>query len=176
MPTGMIGQFLGSSFPKLRKGQLLTGPYEQIGHFHPQGAPVVFGALLKYGDSKKYYAAMAGNETDAALFAGIAVLTESGSPTSYPGTKTQYELGEAGNVLIHGSIAVELSAAVNTDADDVAEGGKVYMGTDGKVTPVATNGLAAGDLVNYLLLPELVFTGDVEVVDGTTLVGVRKRY
>jgi len=174
--SGMIGQFLGAGFPKLRRGKLLTGPFEQIDHFNPQGAPVVFGSLLKYGDSKKYYAAMAGNETNASLFAGIAVAEEAGSPRNYPGTKTQYELGEPGNVLVVGSIAVELSAAVNTDADNVAEGGKVYLGTDGKATPAADNGLTAGDKVDYLLLPELVFTGDVETLDGVTLVGVRKRY
>ena len=175
MPTGMIGQFLGSSFPKLRLGQLLTGPFEQVDHFYPQGAPVVFGTLLKYGSSKKYYAAMTGAETDATTFAGIAVIEQAASPSSYPGTKTRYELGEAGNVLVVGSIAVELSASTGTDADDAVEGAKVYLGADGKVTPAASDG-AAQDPVSYLLLPNLIFTGDVETSDSVTLVGVRKLY
>lgn len=170
-----VGKFYGSSYPSLRLGVINKGPFEQVGNFHPQ-AQVPFGTLLKYTANKKEYVAMEGNETDAAVFAGIALAEKAASSTTYPGTKTQYEVGEPANVLIVGHTVVELSSADGTDADDATEGAKVYLGSDGKVTTAADNGKTAGDKVDYLLLPNLVFTGDVEVQGTKTLVGVRKLY
>lgn len=166
-----IGQIYGTSFSKLRLGQVITGPFEQIGNFHP-AAPVEFGTLLKFTTNKKHYVAMDGTEKDPALFAGIALAELAGTPHQYPGTKTRYEVGEPGNVLIVGTAVVELTADADVDAEGINEGGKVYLGTDGKVTTkavVETN-------VEVNRLTNLVFTGDVEVQDGITLVGVRKLY
>lgn len=171
-----IGQFLGGSFPKLRLGSIITGPFEQISNFFPESAAVPFGALLKYGSSKKKYDVTDGSETDASVFAGIAAGEIAAASSTYPGTKTQYEIAEPGNVLIQGAIAVGLSSATGTDVDDAVEGAKVYLADDGLVTTAADNGLASPDDVAYLLLPNLIFTGDTETVDGVTLVGVRKLY
>lgn len=165
-----IGQFLGSSFPKLRLGSVITGPFEQMSNFFPESAPVPFGALLKYGSSKKNYLQMDGSETDASVFAGIAVSEIASASSTYPGTKTQYEVAEPGAVLIQGSIAVLFTESASGDVANVAEGGKVYLDAeDGQVSDTANT--AAN-----LLIPNLVFTGDVETVDGVTIVGVRKLY
>lgn len=175
MSTGMIGQFLGSSFPKLRVGQILTGPFEQTANFHPDAVVVPFGSLLKFGSSKKYYAVMAGTETDATLFAGIAVAEIAGSPTSYPGTKTQYEIGEAGSVLVMGSIAVPFATTSNADVANATEGAAVYLDrATGLVTDADED--TAGTPVAHIAIPNLVFTGDSDTVDGVLLVGVKKLY
>lgn len=168
-----IGQFYGSALPKMHKGKRLTGAFEQIDSFFPVGNPVEFGALVKFTSNKKYYETMVGDETDANLFAGIATAELVVAGTTYPGTKTRYEVGEPANVLIQGCIAVELDA--DADAGNIIEGGKVYMSAAGKVTPEADDG-ATPTANNHLLLPNLVFTGDVETIDGETLVGVRKLY
>lgn len=171
-----MGKIYGSNIPKLRLGHLITGPFEQIGNFHP-AAPVEFGTLLKFTANKLHYVAMKGDETDANLFAGIALVEKAGTPNAYPGTKTRYEAGEPGNVLKVGNVAVIFSTEDGADADDIIEGGAVYLDNTGKVTQAADNGKTGGDKVEYLLLPNLVFTGDVFVnEDSVTLVGVRKLY
>lgn len=162
-----IGQFYGTSFPKLRLGHLITGPFEQIGNFHPE-APTEFGTLLKYTTNKLHYVGLVGTETDLAdKFAGIALVEKAGSPHRYPGTKERYEIGEPGNVLKVGSVAVLLSADDAAAVGDVTEGGLVYLGTDGRVSAIAGTDN---------LIPGLIFTGDVEAHGEQTLVGVRKLY
>lgn len=165
-----IGQFLGTSFQTLRQGSIITGPFEQISNFFPETAPVLFGALLKYGSSKKKYVTMVGDETDASVFAGIAVNEIAASSSTYPGVKVQYEIAEPGNVLITGSIVVPFSTAAEADVANATEGAKVYLD--------AVTGLVS-DTINVaanLLIPNLVFTGDSETVNEVLLVGVRKLY
>ncbi len=162
-----IGQFIGSSFPKLRLGSIITGPFEQISNFFPESAPVLFGALLKYGSSKKNYETFTGSDT-AADFAGIAVNEIAASSNTYPGVKTQYEIAEPGNVLVVGSIAIKFSVTPAADAANAVEGSKVYVdAATGDVTDVATANI---------LIPNLVFTGDSETVNEVLIVGVRKLY
>lgn len=163
-----IGQFLGSSFPKLRLGSVITGPFEQLSNFFPETAAVPFGSLLKYGSSKKNYVVMEGDETDATVFAGIAVSEIAAASSTYPGTKTQYEVAEPGTVLIQGAIAVKFTT---TDSITLpTEGDKVYL--DAVTAMVTTTDNTGANL----LIPNLIFTGDVETVGDDTLVGVRKLY
>ena len=54
----------------------------------------------------------------------------------------------------------------------IREGGNVFLGTDGRVSTKAIE--EEGIAVN--LLPNLVFTGDIEGNGDDTLVGVRKLY
>lgn len=158
-----IGQFYGSALPKMHKGKRIAGVFEQVGSFFPATAPIEFGTLVKYTANKKFHEAMEGDETNANLFAGIALAEMVVAGSTYPGTKTRYEVGEAANLLIVGQVAVELSST--GDVEDIIEGGKVFLGTDGKVSTAGTT-----------VLPNLVFTGDVEADGAVTLVGVRKLY
>lgn len=166
-----IGKFYGASYPKLRLGNVITGPFEQIGNFHPV-AETEFGTLLKYTANKLHYVPMVGDERDASLFAGIALVEKAGTPHEYPGTKGRYEIGEPGNVLKVGNAAVLFTTEEGADADVIREGGKVFLGTDGRVSTKAIE--EEGIAVN--LLPNLVFTGDIEGNGDDTLVGVRKLY
>jgi hypothetical protein len=170
-----IGQFLGASFPKLRQGAIITGPFEQVSNFFPKTAVVPFGSLLMYTGTLKNYDVLGGaalasaiTAEDASLFAGVAVSEIAATPATYPGIKTQFEIAEPGNVLIQGSIAVPFTTTAAADVDLATEGSKVYVdAVTAKVTNVSTNNL---------LVPNLVFTGHVEVADQVTLVGVRKLY
>lgn len=160
-----IGQFVKQGFKELRAGMIITGPFEQIGNFFPEEAAIPFGTLLAYGTEKKQYKALKGTDAVTA-FAGVAVAEIAAAGTTYPGVKTQFEIMEAGNVLIQGSISTFLS--VDGVAANVKEGGAVFIGTDGRASTVAQESGVA--------IPNLIFTGDVEVVGTVTLVGVKKLY
>lgn len=170
-----IGQFLGASFPKLRQGHIITGPFEQVSNFFPATAVVPFGSLLMYTGGQKNYDVLGGaalasaiSAGDAGLFVGVAVSEIAATSAAYPGQKTQYEVAEPGNVLIQGAIAVPFTSTAGADADNAVEGAKVYIDA---ATALVTD-VAAGNL----LVPNLLFTGHVEVSDTVTLVGVRKLY
>jgi hypothetical protein len=173
-----IGQFLGSKFPGLRLGSIITGPFEQIANFFPETAAADFGALMKYGSTKKNYVKMVGDETDMSVFAGIVHSEVAASSYTYPGVKTRFEIAEPGNILIQGAIAVKFTDNDEADVTDATEGKPVYLdSSNGMVTcNVEADAVGENDPVAFVKIPNLIFTGDTETIDEVVLVGVRKLY
>jgi hypothetical protein len=171
-----MARILGTELAqKLGLGYLVSN-YNRIGRFTPEETAVPFGKLLKYGTSIGHYEAVEGTETDATVIAGVSVHNQAKAGTVYPGGISTIPFGEYGDALLVGDIVVELSTHVGDEAD-VVEGAKVYLATDGKVSPDASHVIAGPTTVNHLLLPQFIFLGQVDVAeDGTTLVAVRKLY
>ena len=154
----------------------LTSTLNRITRFTPEDAAVGFGKLLKYGTSTGHYEAVDGTETDATVIAGVSVFAQAKTGTTYPGTITSIEFGAYGDCLIQGDIVVEISEHV-VDVSDVVEGAKVYLATDGLVSPDASHVAAGPTTVNHLLLPQFIFTGEVDTNEaGVVVASVRKLF
>jgi len=139
--------------------------FEMVTGFTPDRAAIPFGTVLVYGSDTKRYAAATG-ATIASDIAGVAI-----NPllkTEF--TADSYEVGEWGECLIRGDIAVELSS--EGTIGDATEGALVYMGVDGKLSTTFQTG--EGAPVDPL--PNFIFLGINEEVDDVVLVAVRKLY
>jgi hypothetical protein len=125
-------------------------------------APGKLGAILVEGDIAVPGSAD-GSETSGDVVAGIVVYDM--THIEYTGNNTSIAPGKFGDILVEGDIAVPVSADVS-DLTEIVEGGKVFIGSDGKV---ATQ---TGTLKE---IPSLRFLGITETVDGVNLTAVRKR-
>lgn len=169
-----MAKILGTELRAKFDAGYLTSTLNRIARFTPEQDPIGFGVLLKYGTSTGHYEAVDGTETDATVIAGVSVFAQAKTGTTYPGTITSIPFGEYGDALIQGDIVVGVSEFV-ADAADIVEGAKVYLATDGLLSPDASHGLSP--VVNHLLLPQFIFTGESETNEAGDLVAsVRKLY
>lgn len=167
-----MAQIFGSKMQALRKGNLIS-TYNKIENGLVNEDKIEFGELVKYGPATKRYDQVTDNvDVLADQIVGIALQDKAAIPHVYPtgAGATFASEGRAIDVLIIGDAVVELS--VDGNPDDVVEGGRVYLGTDGKVSTKSTED--EGVSVNHL--PMMQFLGTTEVIDNKTLVTVRKRY
>ena len=164
----MIG---GTKLPKQYRLGYLISNFTRIGNFTPEDESIGFGQLLKYGSATGQYEAMDGTERDSSQLAGISVYPQARTGFSYPGGPDVIRFGEYGDVLQAGDIVVELSADT-VDPSDIVEGGKVYLGSDGKVSTLPIE--EVDKVVNHL--PQLMFLGSTEVDGDKTVVAIRKLY
>lgn len=164
----MIG---GTNLPKQYRLGYLISNFTRIGRFTPEDESVGFGQLLKYGSATGQYDLMDGTERDFSQLAGISVYPQARTGFTYPGGIDVIKFGEYGDVLQAGDIVVELSTDVD-DPADIVEGGKVYLGSDGKVSTKPIEEVEK--VVNHL--PQLMFLGSTEVDGDKTVVAIRKLY
>lgn len=170
-----MAKILGTQLRKQFEAGYLTSTLNRIGRFTPETADAIpFGELLKFGTSIGHYEVCDGTETAARVIAGVSVLDQAKTGTTYPGTITEIPFGAYGDCLITGDVVVVVSTHI-ADVDAIVEGAAVYLATDGRVSPDASH--VDGSTVNHLLLPQFQFLGQVEVgADGTVLAAVRKLY
>jgi len=169
-----MAKILGTELRAKFDAGYLTSTLNRIVRFTPEQDPIGFGVILKYGTSTGHYDAVDGSETDATQIAGVSVLAQAKTGSSYPGTISQIEFGAFGDALIQGDIVVGVSQYV-ADSADIVEGAKVYLATDGLVSPDVSHGTSP--VVNHLLLPQFIFTGELETNEAGSLVAsVRKLY
>lgn len=166
-----MAQIFGAKMQALRKGNLIS-TYNKIGNGLVNEDKIEFGELVKYGPATKRYVQVTDINVEPEQIVGVALQDKAAIPHVYPtGVGATYASeGRAIDVLIVGDVVVELSADANLD--DVVEGGKVYLGTDGRVSTKSSE--SEGVIVNHL--PMMQFLGTTEVIDNKTLVTVRKRY
>lgn len=157
-----MAKILGTRIPSFRAGYLIS-TFNRISRGTPEQDALVYGSLVKFGSATGRYEALDGSETSGDVVAGIVVYDM--THIEYTGNNTSIAPGKFGDILVEGDIAVPVSADVS-DLTEIVEGGKVYIGSDGKV---ATQ---TGTLKE---IPSLRFLGITETVDGVTLTAVRKR-
>lgn len=169
-----MAKILGTEFAKKFRLGYLVSNQNRIAGFTPEDTAVGFGKILKFGSSKGHREVVDGTETDATVISGVSVYDQAKTGTTYPGNITEIPFGEYGDELINGDVVVELSTHV-ADAAAASEGAKVYLATDGKVSPDASHD--DGGTVNHLLLPQFIFLGLLDTDEsGNSLVAVRKLY
>lgn len=170
-----MAKILGTELRAPFDAGFLTSTLNRITRFTPEEVAIGFGKLLKYGTSTGHYEAVDGTETSAHVIAGVSVFNQSRTGLTYPGTITQTEFGDFGDALISGDVVVEVSSEYVADPSDVVEGARVYLATDGLVSPDASHG--TNPVVNHLLLPQFIFLGSVEInQDGFLVASVRKLF
>jgi hypothetical protein len=170
-----MAKILGTELRAQFDAGYLTSTLNRITRFTPEEVAIGFGKLLKYGTSTGHYEAVDGTETAAHVIAGVSVFNQTRTGVSYPGTITEIQFGDFGDCLIQGDVVVEVSEHV-ADAGDIVEGARVYLATDGLVSPDASHGVSPS-VVNHLLLPQFIFTGLVETnQDGVLIASVRKLF
>lgn len=158
-----MAKILGTKIPAFRAGYLAS-TFNTVSRGTPAGDDALaYGALVKFGAGTGRYEAFTGAETSGDVLAGIVVFDL--THIEYSGVNTSIAPGKYGDILVEGDIAVPVSAGVE-DLSDIVEGGKVFLGADGKVST------QTGTLKE---LGALRFLGVTETVDGQPLTVVRKR-
>ena len=166
-----MAKILGTELRKKFEAGYLTSTYNRISRFTPEATAIGFGEVLKYGSSIGHYEVCDGTETDATQIVGISLYDQAKTGTTYPGLITEIPFGAYGDSLLVGDAVVTVSTHI-ADTDAIVEGAKVYLATDGRLSPDASH-----STTDHLLLPQFQFLGQVEVAaDGVVLASVRKLY
>lgn len=157
-----MAKILGTKLPAFRAGYLLN-TFNRISRGTPEQDPLVYGDLVKFGSSTGHYEPLDGTETSGDVCVGVVV--HDMTHIEYSGVNTSIVFGKFGDILVEGDIVVPVSSGV-ADLTDIVEGGKVFIGADGRVST------QTGTLKE---LTQFRFLGVTEVVDGVELTAVRKR-
>lgn len=157
-----MAKILGIKLPAFKAGYLLN-TYNRVSRGTPEQAPLVYGAIVKLGSATGHYEAVDGTEASSDVIMGVVV--HDMTHIEYSGVNDSVAFGKFGDILVEGDIVVPVSEDV-TDLGDIAEGGKVYLGSDGMVS------IQTGTLKE---LTQFRFLGVTETVDGVALTAVRKR-
>lgn len=157
-----MGLILKDAVPMLMKGYpTVSDKYDVQGGILSGSEDVSFGQLVKYSGTTGYYEAVSATNTAAdGEIAGFVVATNVKLATAWPGNDTSVvtKVGEAFNLLLSGSIAVELASDLT-----IKEAEAVYCTSAGVITNVSTGNIK---------LPA-VFTGIKETRDSKVLAEIR---
>lgn len=116
-------------------------------------APVAFGELVKFSDTKGYYEAIT-EEVTMDQIAGFVLATNVKLNTIYPEGGVEVKGGEAFNLVLPNSyLAVELEA-------DAVEGN--IVANKAVAVKLATGKLTTSGVASATNLPNVVFTGTYE--------------
>ncbi len=134
----MAGKAYGKTLPIGFRGNVARTPDTIIGAFQNIGTdPIPFGSPVIYDATNKGVRAIKSTDSTATDIIGIAVRSI-GQPKSDTPTGWYYNPQETVDVLLRGTITVELKAKTG-----IAARGKVYVDpTDGELTSVSTSNLA----------------------------------
>lgn len=158
----MAGKAYGKTLPIGFRGNVARTPDTVIGAFPNVGTdPIPFGAAVIYDTTGKGVRAIKSTDSTATDIIGFAV-REVGQPKADSASGWYYAPGETVDVLLRGTITVELKAKTG-----LAARGQVYADpTDGELTSVSTNNLA---------IPNAVFTNGDYDANNIVSVTVLKR-
>lgn len=152
----MAGKVIGKVLPFGFRGSVTRTPDTIIAPYVNSGEEKIqFGEPVAYDANSKGVRKIKSTDT-AASIVGIAV-RRIGQPYADNEQGWYYASGDSVDVLLRGSIAVELEATTG-----IAGRGKVYYNpATGEVTSVASHTEGSGDdakTVNHLEVPNTVFT------------------
>lgn len=156
----MAGKVIGKTLPFGFRGNVSRTPDTIIMSFCNVGTDnIPYGAPVIYDATNKGVRAVKSTDSTASELVGFAV-RRMGQPHSDSSSGYYYAPGETVDVLVRGSMTVELKAVTS-----IAARGQVYVDpTDGELTSVSTSNLA---------VPNTVFaTGDYDankIVEVTIL-------
>ena len=134
----MSGKVIGKTLPFGYRGNVSRTPDIIIQPFNNVGETnIAFGAPVIYDTTNKGVRAVLSTDDTASNLVGIAV-RRIGQPHVDSSEGWYYQPGETVDVLVRGSIVVELKAKTG-----IAPRGQVYVDpTDGEFTSVSTSNLA----------------------------------
>lgn len=142
--------------PMLKVGYpTVSDKYNVSGAVLAGTAPVKFGQLVKFSNTKGYFEAITSAVTLDQI-AGFVLATNVKLVETYAGDEVLTQPGEAFNLLVNGFMAVELDAGA-TVAQITAKAPVAVILASGKLT--TKDKVAANTIVE---LPNVIFTGTYE--------------
>lgn len=153
----------GSNVPKLQLGYQTEVNNKGVkGGIIAGNTAVPFGSVVAYGNDTGFYTAVA-NQTSVGAIAGFVLGTLITVPGTYPASDvTAYQPGSAFNLMVKGSIAVELANIASTNVSNIVEDADLYVRlTDGALTTYV-NTADTTNYANYAKLEGAKFTGIYE--------------
>ena len=154
----------GSNVPKLQLGYQTEVNNKGVkGGTIAGNTPVPFGAVVAYGNETGFYTAVT-NQTSGGAIAGFALGTLISVPSDYPASDaTSYKPGQAFNLMVKGSLAVEIANIAGvTNVSNIVEGADLYVHlTDGNLTTYV-NAADTTNYPNYAKVEGAKFTGIYE--------------
>lgn len=153
----------GSNVPKLQLGYQTEVNNKGVkGGVIAGNAAVQYGSVVAYGNETGFYTAVA-NQTSVGAIAGFALGTLISVPANYPAENlNSYQPGSAFNLMVKGSIAVEIANIEGaTNVSNIVEGADLYVYlTNGALTTYVNT--ADTKFANYAKLEGAKFTGIYE--------------
>lgn len=158
-----MGLIIKDKLQELMKGYpTVSDKYNIAGAVLEGDYAVGFGELVQFGTTKGYFEAINASNPISAItdVAGFTLATNVKLAENWPGTTVQINPGEAFNLVVNGFLAVELDSGATTS----------YITPNAGVAVIFASGkLTTSDKVSSTtieLLPNVVFTGVTEVVNG----------
>jgi len=167
----MSGKAYGVSLPIGIRGTVTRVADEVIGPFcHVGDDPIQYGAAVMYDATNKGVRKVLESDSAGTKIIGIAVRSI-GQPKADNPNGYYYEKGETVDVLLRGSIAVELE-----EATGIAAMGQVYVNpTTGELTAKADHTPQGGSKVDHLAVPNCVFATGAVDANNVAEVTITKR-
>lgn len=154
----------------LRLGRPVTSDKYHVSRFVAE-ENVPAGTIVVWGSAQGKGKPWAANSTVGSI-AGVAMQDHAKVAATYPAARlSTYAVGEVGDLLIEGDVALEVTPGVNVAT--LTQGAQVYIGIENVPNVASVGKLSPTNANNSVLWPGATFMGITATHDGRLLAAVR---